>query len=68
LNYKTTFEDMMSGKKGEKDRPGFAAMLKIGFHFLNDAPAVFLDSAKRNSQFASNFFKPLESDGTFLVQ
>ena len=23
-----TFEDVMSGQKGEKDRPGFAAMLK----------------------------------------
>jgi DNA invertase Pin-like site-specific DNA recombinase len=23
-----TFEDVMSGQKGEKDRPGFAAMLR----------------------------------------
>ena len=63
------FEDVMSGRKTEKDRPGFAAMLK-GAHQRKFDIVVFwaLDRLTREGTRATlNYLQRLESKGVDYV-
>jgi Resolvase, N terminal domain len=63
-----TFEDVMSGQKGEKDRPGFAAMLKAAHQRKFDILVFWaLDRLTREGTRATlNYLQRLESRLRFL--
>src|SRR5258707_12680812 len=60
-----TFEDVMSGRKTEKDRPGFAAMLKAAHQRKFDIVVFWaLDRLTREGTRATlNYLQRLESKG-----
>jgi DNA invertase Pin-like site-specific DNA recombinase len=64
-----TFEDVMSGQKGEKDRPGFAAMLKAAHQRKFDILVFWaLDRLTREGTRATlNYLQRLESKGVGYV-
>jgi DNA invertase Pin-like site-specific DNA recombinase len=63
------FEDVMSGQKGEKDRPGFAAMLKAAHQRKFDILVFWaLDRLTREGTRATlNYLQRLESKGVGYV-
>jgi DNA invertase Pin-like site-specific DNA recombinase len=64
-----TFEDVMSGQKGEKDRPGFAAMLKAAHQRKFDILVFWaLDRLTREGTRATlNCLQRLEPKGVGYV-
>jgi DNA invertase Pin-like site-specific DNA recombinase len=64
-----TFEDVMSGRKTEKDRPGFAAMLKAAHQRKFDIVVFWaLDRLTRQGTRATlNYLQRLESKGVGYV-
>jgi DNA invertase Pin-like site-specific DNA recombinase len=64
-----TFEDVMSGRKSEKDRPGFAAMLKAAHQRKFDILVFWaLDRLTREGTRATlNYLQRLESKGVGYV-
>jgi len=64
-----TFEDVMSGRKSEKDRPGFAAMLKAAHQRKFDIVVFWaLDRLTREGTRATlNYLQRLESKGVDYV-
>jgi DNA invertase Pin-like site-specific DNA recombinase len=64
-----TFEDVMSGRKSEKDRPGFAAMLKAAHQRKFDVLVFWaLDRLTREGTRATlNYLQRLESKGVGYV-
>jgi DNA invertase Pin-like site-specific DNA recombinase len=64
-----TFEDVMSGRKSEKDRPGFAAMLKAAHQRKFDILVFWaLDRLTREGTKATlNYLQRLESKGVGYV-
>ena len=63
------FEDMMSGRKTEKGRPGFAAMLKVAHQRKFDIVVFWaLDRLTREGTRATlNYLQRLESKGVGYV-
>jgi DNA invertase Pin-like site-specific DNA recombinase len=62
------FEDVMSGRKAEKDRPGFAAMLKAAHHRFDILVFWALDRLTREGTRATlNYLQRLESKGVGYV-
>src|SRR5262249_18899261 len=63
------FEDVMSGRKTEKDRPGFAAMLKAAHQRKFDIVVFWaLDRLTREGTRATlNYLQRLESKGVHLL-
>jgi DNA invertase Pin-like site-specific DNA recombinase len=63
------FEDVMSGKKSEKDRPGFAAMMKAAHQRKFDILVFWaLDRLTREGTRATlNYLQRLESKGVGYV-
>jgi DNA invertase Pin-like site-specific DNA recombinase len=64
-----SFEDVMSGRKSEKDRPGFAAMLKAAHQRKFDIVVFWaLDRLTREGTRATlNYLQRLESKGVDYV-
>jgi DNA invertase Pin-like site-specific DNA recombinase len=64
-----TFEDVMSGRKSEKDRPGFASMLKAAHQRKFDILVFWaLDRLTRDGTRATlNYLQRLESKGVGYV-
>src|ERR1700746_359802 len=64
-----TFEDVMSGRKSERDRPGFAAMLKAAHQRKFDLLVFWaLDRLTREGTRATlNYLQRLESKGVDYV-
>jgi DNA invertase Pin-like site-specific DNA recombinase len=64
-----TFEDVISGRKSEKDRPGFAAMLKAAHQRKFDILVFWaLDRLTREGTRATlNYLQRLESKGVGYV-